>query len=275
MTVAKPAIWMANLSALINPAGYKRVAGKRFVTPRKRSQTDRGREFVDSLEAGWITGPLGRQRVHAGGDGPLVLFQHGWEADSADLSTLAEAVMKAGFAVALIDGPAHGASEGERATMVDFAAGLGAAAAELGRPHAVVAHSMGTPATVVAMRDHGLAPAAVVSLGAPNALPDNVAFQGRAMGLSGRAIRLLLEAIEFRMGRPAEEFRVERDAPAFSARALIVHGTNDRIAPPVAAERIAAAWPGAELALFDDLGHRGVLRDQAVLERVVGFLKDG
>ncbi|MBL4544599.1 MAG: hypothetical protein JKP95_01490 [Oceanicaulis sp.] len=103
--------------------------------------------------------------------------------------------MEAGYSVAMIDGPAHGQSEGRKAHILLFAEGLGAAAAQLGQPFAMVAHSMGLPASVLAKARHGLAPQRVIGLGAPDALPRNVEFQSQAMGLSKRAVRLMLESV--------------------------------------------------------------------------------
>jgi len=202
----------------------------------------------------------------------LVIFQHGWEADSADLSTMGQAVLDAGYSVALIDGPAHGQSEGRKSNMLYFARGLGLAGQQLGQPHAMIAHSMGLPATVLAMRRHGFMPGRVIGLGAPDALPRNVAFQGKRLGMSQRAISLTIDAVSDAFGEPATNLDITRDAPHLSTPALILHGDNDYIAPPEGAERIAQAWPGAQLTTFEGIGHRGILRDERVVERVLGFL---
>ncbi|MEQ8405108.1 MAG: hypothetical protein RKE49_08415 [Oceanicaulis sp.] len=262
----------ANLAARFTPDAFKRAAGARFVTPRAKKQSDTGRAWLESLTPVDFDAPCGTQRAWTGGEGPLVMFQHGWEADSADLSTLGQAVMTAGFRVALIDGPAHGASTGSRAHMIRFADGLAAARNHFGEPFAVVAHSMGFPAAVIAMTRFALSPQTVVALGAPDALPRNVRFQARAMGLSDRAVELMLDAVSYRFGEDARRLSVVEDAPAMAIPALFCHGGNDAIAPPDASERMAAAWPGAALSVFDGLGHRGVLRDDRVLKTVTEFL---
>ncbi len=264
----------ANLAARFAPAAFKRTAGARFVTPRVRKQSDTGRDWLESLTPIDFPAPCGTQRAWTGGAGPLVMFQHGWEADSADLSTLGEAIVKAGFSVALIDGPAHGASTGTRAHMIRFADGLAAARNRFSEPFAIVAHSMGFPAAVIAMTRFGFSPQRAVSLGAPDALPRNVHFQARNMGLSNRAVELMLDAVSYRFGEDARALSVTADAPAMTIPALFCHGENDTIAPPEASQRMAAAWPGAALEVFDGLGHRGVLRDERVVARVVGFLKN-
>lgn len=262
-----------NLAAWMAPQQFKRAAGKQFISPRARKQSDKGRDWLDSLDRRSFEGPLGEQRAYLSGDRPTVFFQHGWEADSADLSTHAQAVQRAGYEVALIDGPAHGASAGTTATMLDFAAGLGAAGRAFGQPEAVIAHSMGLPSTVFAIVEHGLSPRTVIALGAPDALPANVRFQSRAMGLSEWATTLLQKGIEHRLGRPIDAFNIAHDADALPAGALILHGSNDRIVPPDAGERLAAVWPAARLEVFDGLGHRGVLRDARVVDAVLEGLR--
>lgn len=262
-----------NLAARFTPEAFKRAAGARFVTPRVKKQSDTGRDWLETLTPVDFDAPCGTQRAWTGGDGPLVFFQHGWEADSADLSTMGRVVMEAGFSVALIDGPAHGESTGSRAHMIRFADGLAAARNHFGEPFAVVAHSMGFPATVIAMTRFALAPGRVVALGAPDPLPRNVRFQARNMGLSDRAVDLMLDAVSYRFGEDARNLSVTADAPAMSIPALFCHGANDSIAPPEASEHMAAAWPGAALELYDGLGHRGVLRDERVVRKVVDFLK--
>lgn len=261
-----------NLAARFAPGAFKRAAGARFVTPRTRKQSDTGRDWLEKLEPVDFDAPCGRQRAWTGGSGPLVLLQHGWEADSADLSTLGRTVMEAGFRVALIDGPAHGASEGARAHMVRFADGIAAARNRFGEPFAIVGHSMGFPAAVIAMTRFAVSPQRVVALGAPDALPRNVRFQARGLGLSRRGVELLLDAVSYRLGEDARRLSVTEDAPHMRAAALFCHGARDAIAPAEASERMAAAWPGAELEIFEGLGHRGVLRDARVLERVKAFL---
>jgi pimeloyl-ACP methyl ester carboxylesterase len=53
---------------------------------------------------------------------------------------------------------------------------------------------------------------------------------------------------------------------------LVVHDEGDPIVPRAEAERIRDAWSGAELLATTGLGHRGVRRDAAVIERAVAFL---
>lgn len=268
----KTAILMANAMAVLAPGRFRKIVGSRFVRPRVRQQTDTGRDFLASLEAGWIEGPLGSQRVYSGGQGPLIFFQHGWEADAADLSSHARHLMEAGYRVVLIDGPAHGQSEGEKATLPLFAEGLANAAAIFGQPFAVVAHSMGAASSVVAMSEGMLKPRAFVALASPCSLAGNIRFQAGAMGMSDRSIRLMQEGVEAVLKTPITRFDIARDAPSMTAKALFLYGDNDIIVPVSAGEAASAHWPGAHFTVKPGLGHRGVLRDPGVLTEIAQFL---
>lgn len=268
----KTAILMANIMANIAPGRFRAIAARRFLRPRVRQQTDTGRDFLATLDAGWIEGPLGRQRIYSGGTGPSVFFLHGWEADAADLSSHAQNLMERGYRIVLIDGPAHGASQGHTATLPQFGEGLGAAAATLGQPFAVVAHSMGAASSVFAISEGFVKPAAFIALAAPCSLDDNVSFQAGALGVSERAIALMKNGIESVLKTPITRFDIARDAPSMTARALFIYGDNDVIVPLGAGEKASRDWPGAKLVIKPGLGHRGVLRDPGVLAEVADFL---
>jgi hypothetical protein len=54
----------------------------------------------------------------------------------------------------------------------------------------------------------------------------------------------------------------------------VVHSIDDEQTPLSNSQRLAALWPGAELFLADQLGHRFVAQDGDVLERVVLFVEN-
>jgi pimeloyl-ACP methyl ester carboxylesterase len=52
-----------------------------------------------------------------------------------------------------------------------------------------------------------------------------------------------------------------------------MHDRADEDVPYAHAEEIAAAWPGARLVPTTGLGHRGLMRDPAVVRETVAFLR--
>src|SRR5262245_15435923 len=119
-----------------------------FVAPRSRVAPLRALTGVSLREL-----RVGRRRVrvHLIGEGPLIVLVHGWQGGASPLVTLAESLRAAGFRVALFDMPAHGEAAGWSTSGVEFLAILERVAAELGPLHAVVGHSLGGTAALLAL----------------------------------------------------------------------------------------------------------------------------
>jgi pimeloyl-ACP methyl ester carboxylesterase len=219
------------------------------------------------------------RRLHAvaWGAGEPVYLVHGWGGRSEQLGGFVAPLVAAGHRVIAFDGPSHGASpagsHGPRSTTIpELADALHAAVATQGRPHAVIAHSMGGAAAAHAVRT-GLRPAALVLL-APAADPRWVLDRFVQQIGAGPRVRVGLErAIVRRVGLPWETFDVpslHRSAPV--PPTLVVHDTADRELAPEHGRAIADAWPGARLLETEGLGHRRVLRDPAVIDEAVRFV---
>lgn len=210
------------------------------------------------------------------GAGPPVYLVHGWGGRSEQLGGFVAPLVAAGFTVVAVDAPAHGASgpgrHGRSSTIPEFAATLRAAVEAHGRPHAVIAHSLGANAAAHAVT-RGVWPDRLVLL-APVADPRRMlgAFADQ-LGLGPRVRAGLEREVRGTVGLPFEAF----DLPAMARTAhlpptLVVH---DRTDPEVAVAHgrdIARAWPGARLLTTEGLGHRRLLRDSTVLADVVGFV---
>ena len=79
--------------------------------------------------------------------------------------------------------------------------------------------------------------------------------------------------IERREGVPMEQFEPGWLGTRLVQPTLLVHDQDDRIAPFSGAERFASAVAGARLVASTGLGHRRVLADEVVLDRLVEHLR--
>ncbi len=89
-----------------------------------------------------------------------------------------------------------------------------------------------------------------------------------------RAAQRMADRAERRIGLPLGSFDMVRIAEALPDHPalLVVHDRHDAETPAAGSEALAAAWPGADLLLTEGLGHRRVLWEDAVVERVSGFV---
>lgn len=208
------------------------------------------------------------------GDGPVVVLVHGWGGRAGRFSSLAGALVAAGFRVVLFDAPAHGASMGQQASLPQFARALREVGAAVGPIYGLVGHSLGGAAVSLAMRK-GLPTERAVLLAAPadvflfsHAFAEHLRIPPRARDVMQHN---LATRLQFRW----EELHIPTLAKNLTTPALIIHDLHDSDVPYGHGEEIAQAWPGAELYTTTGLGHRALLRNPEVIRRTVAFLRTG
>ncbi|MBI3791550.1 MAG: alpha/beta hydrolase, partial [Gemmatimonadetes bacterium] len=201
---------------------------------------------------------------------PVVLLL-GWEGRGTQLGRLGEPLIAAGHRVLALDGPAHGRSAGKRAHPIAFAEALLAVQGEVGRFHAVVAHSMGAASTAVAIR-RGLHVERVALLGGPASLPEVLSRFIAVVGIEPRVARHLRERLAEITGAHPDEVDVRLTGPRMRVPALIVHDRHDAEVPVADGRVIADHWPRARYLEVDVGGHRRMLKAPEVIEAVAGFV---
>jgi len=208
------------------------------------------------------------------GDGPAVLLMHGWGSRAGRLSAIAGALVQGGFRAVAFDAPAHGESTGRFASLPEFARGLRAVGDRVGPLRGVLGHSLGGAAISVALRD-GLAAERVVLIAPPADARLFVHAFGRQLRLPRPVQDTMLRNLEARLRFRFAELHITAFAPQLRAAVLILHDRDDPDVPFSHGEAIAGAWPGARLVPTTGLGHRAILRDQAVIGESVRFLGEG
>ena len=133
---------------------------------------------------------------------------------------------------------------------------------------------MGSAAASVAM-SRGVSVEAAVYVAPPDEMEGYLRRAGEWLGFSSSVIARTQARLEARYGLLFVEASGRRLAPALGeVPLLVVHDESDADVPYAQGQRLAAAWPGAQLRTTQGLGHRRILRDDAVVEAAVGFLVD-
>jgi pimeloyl-ACP methyl ester carboxylesterase len=208
-------------------------------------------------------------RVHLVGEGPLVVLVHGWQGAASQLQSLAHLVVAAGFRVALFDMPAHGAASGWSTSGVEFMRIIERIALQLGPLHAIIGHSLGGTAALMALA-RGVRSGGVVALAPMPSFDFAVRNYARAHALPPRAKELLARRLEARTGLRRAEMdlaNVQPPAPVF-----LVHDLLDRIVPPRHSRRLRARWRDTQLFETLGLGHNRGLQAEHVAQAIVAFL---
>ena len=247
--------------------------------PKRRVRPRLARKLADAedLEVQTPHGPVMAWRL---GVGPASLLVHGWEDDNALWSPLIDACAAIGRAIVVFDLPGHGYSPTEEFSLQ--AAGLAAVAVAeaLGPVDSVVAHSFGCPASIYALA-HGLKVDHAVLIASPiprtggDRSMDHWIRRQVERGADPKVARRAGELMATRAETsPASPFAAEEEIPGMTTKALILHAFDDDQCPVGNSRKMADLWPGAELVLVDDLGHRLIAQDDVILERIITFVDD-
>ncbi len=249
------------------PETAQRLAFELFGTPQRR----REKPFILGHRFS-VTGDGPDLAVWDWGDGRTVLLVHGWNGNGAQLSGFVAPLLRAGYYVAAPDLPAHGDSAGTRTHVIDMADALLRVGRRVGPVHAVIAHSLGAAATIIALAE-GLGAERAVLIAPPTDLPRYAREFARTVGLSPRSAAGMVSRIDKILGG-RDAIDLLRLAGGQRARTLVVHDPRDREVPFADARALANAWPGASLLALSGAGHTHALRHPEVISRAVGFVAD-
>ena len=214
----------------------------------------------------------------AGESRGAVLVVHGWTSEASFMMALAEPLRRSGFRVVLVDCPAHGRTRGERTNIVACAMAVAEVAAAIGPFDAVVAHSMGALAALMAgTTDLPVRPPVVFEryylVAAANRFQEVTRRFASRHSLSGSACRHFERHLERIARIPINSFRADRFLSSIGKPALLLHSSDDTEVPIHNAMEIVAACPDAELVTFDGLGHRRILYAPPAVRTVVNDLR--
>ena len=210
--------------------------------------------------------------VYCWGDGPVVLFVHGWSGRGTHVAAFIRPLQQAGYRVIAVDAPGHGETPGKRTNILECARVLQAVVQQYGPVHGVITHSFGGMVLAYAMAQ-GLQAGRVVCIAAPARVEFLVERFASIMAMPDAVVANLKARLEQRFDANIwEMLATDANAARLDAPALVIHDKDDSSVPWQQGRLIADAWPGAQFVMTQGLGHTRILRDPAVIERVSGFI---
>ncbi len=259
----------------VRPRLAAELALRAFLTPPRRRRRTPVEDRLLAAADGFAIAAAGAEvRVWSWGHGPTVLLVHGWGGRGTQLGALVEPLIERGRSVVTFDAPGHGASSGDRTTLVAMAEVARAVAERCGGVEAVIAHSFGGAATTVAL-SRGLDAKRVAYVAPRFAINDAVTQFLDVLGLSPEARTYLRDELAAANLATADELDGPVLAPQQTAPLLVVHDRDDREVPYAEGVAAAAIWPGARLVTTTGLGHHRILADEDVVTALADFAVGG
>jgi pimeloyl-ACP methyl ester carboxylesterase len=254
---------------VLPPRLRERLAVRLFMTPR--SHTEPPREVALRKE-GDRADFDGYTAVRFGPpDAPAILLMHGWEGRGLQMGAYIAPLVAAGNQVIAIDGPGHGHTKGGTPGLPTFSICLERALSAFS-PVAIVAHSMGAGAALVAASRSGFQGRVLCLAGPPET--HDVFTRARAfmrLPESGRE-RFYTYLRQTFAGIPLDDVMgIEACASRMKAEIHAVLAHDDDEFPFTESERIIEAG-GGTVEVMSDVTHRSVMWDPTAVARGVTWL---
>jgi pimeloyl-ACP methyl ester carboxylesterase len=205
--------------------------------------------------------------------GEKIMLVHGWAGRAGQFRTIIPALLAKGFQVIAFDGPAHGRSEGKQTNPVEFADAMKKVIEADGPIHAIIAHSFGGVAALLAIQ-RGLPVTMLINISSPTIAEQVIQNYRRVLHASpaaGMAFRQhMIKSYGFTFEDISSLHLVQHLPKPINL--LLIQDEND---PEVAVENateLKKVYPAAEIFFTKGLGHTRILREASVISRCLEFL---
>lgn len=210
--------------------------------------------------------------------GPTVLLVHGWGSDSSSMFGFVKPLLAMGYQVASFDAPAHGESCGNKTTMTRFVKAVSAAMQSLGNVQIIIAHSLGSIASVAAVTETKLAASiqCMVLLAAPVSLTTVLERWSKnpRQRLPPTTVKKIYQRLHVQNGVPVSHWDIGVLGAELDVPMMILHDTHDPVVPFSEAEKLQRSLKNARLEQTTGLGHSRILSTTSVKELITQFISE-
>lgn len=259
--------------AFISPKLATRCTAKLFTTPIKHKIPNRECAMnANSTQKVMIVPQINKEIVvyKYGSSDKKVLLVHGWSGRGTQLFKIADELIKCGYSTISFDAPGHGKSPGSNSIMVDFIASIHEVNKQYGPFEAAIGHSLGGMSILNAIKQ-GLKVKNATVIGSGDIVEDIINDFITKLQLPHQYANKLRAHFEYKYGGKMSDYSAYKAAQTTQIPILVVHDNQDFEVPVKAGINIYQNLPFGELMLTNKLGHRKILGDNKVIEKVVNF----
>ena len=247
---------------------------KLFETPIKYKMPKREQKMYEVSHKSKLTLPESGKEIviYENKFGPKkVLLVHGWNGRGTQLVSIAKAFKELNYTIISFDAPGHGKSTKTAANMKHFIEAVFELDKKYNGFDVMIGHSLGGMSVINSL-GRGLQTDKAVIIGSGNttkAITED--FLG-TIGMKQKLTSTLINLFERKYNDKMTNYDVADQALKVNVPVLIIHDKNDKDVPFTAAEAISKNLQNNELLITTGLGHRKILGDEKVIEKIVQFV---
>jgi pimeloyl-ACP methyl ester carboxylesterase len=273
--VRKISQMIIQISWIISPVFVKRVLLRQFFAPRAYKTTAVEEQLLQQADQFSLKVHDNNIRCWRWGNGPAVIFAHGWNGRGIQFNSFFSAFIAGGYTVIVFDGPGHGASDGKTSSYFEMSDTVRAVLKFCKNDdiRAVIGHSFGASAIINALSKDKYDISAVLIAPAM----DIKGFLDQAFlihGVPEQVYRNLIREYENRFGYNLMTDNPKELIQNYSQNTLIIHDRDDRITPVAESIEYFGQSEYVHLHITEGLGHKRILNDQEVITASLEFITE-
>ena len=261
-----------NILAYVHPKMLQRKGFALFCNPFAHKVKPHQMQFLEKGISEVIEYENYKIQTYKWGNGSKkILLVHGWASHSFRWKKYVEQLLQNDFTVYALDAPAHGLSSGKMIHVVLYAKVIDLFLQRNPDVTAIVSHSIGGFATTYYLnhyKSHNIEKAII--MGAPGEASDFFDFYKKTLGLSSKALEIIIKEFELQLGQLPSYFSTAKFAEHLTIPALIIHDKGDVATHHHYSIRLNKHWKNSQLVLTEGLGHD--LKSKEVIQMVVNFV---
>jgi pimeloyl-ACP methyl ester carboxylesterase len=276
LKIPKIILLTSKLISFISPKLITLFAAKLFTTPIKHKIPKRELEMDRTSIQKLISIPAINKEVvvyEYGKSEKKILLVHGWSGRGTQLFKIADELLNNGYSTISFDAPAHGKSPGKTTIMVDFIATILEIEKQFGPFEVAIGHSLGGMSVLNAIKQ-GLSVQHAVVIGSGDIVEDIIDDFIAKLQLKASVSKHLRMHFEKKYREKMNDYSAFLAAKETSIPVLVIHDNDDPEVPVKAGKHIYEHLKNGELLLTDGLGHRKILGNPKVMERIIQFIKN-
>lgn len=258
----------------ISPFLASRFAARLFLTPFKYKLPEREKEMDENSKQTRLTVPsIDREVVvYEYGDSPRkILLAHGWSGRGTQMSVMAKALLKEGYSVVSFDAPAHGRAPGKWSMMPFFIETIHFLDKNYGPFEAAIGHSLGGMSLLKAVKD-GLQLERLIIIGTANSVTHITREFAHNMKMNEQVAKKMKKYFDKKFGEDMDNYSGAVSAKGVHIPTLVIHDEHDVDVHISSAYDIVDNLEKGELFVTEEQGHRRILGNQKVINKIVDFL---
>lgn len=271
-------LWLKQSLRLIerfSPEMGMRVAAHIFSKPLKFKLPEKERKALAQCQRELVAIPEINETIMCfewKNKGEKVLLVHGWSGRGTQLHTIAESLHKKGYHVISFDAPAHGKSTGKITNMLQWGIAIKTLNNHYGEFDIYIGHSLGSMA-ILKYCEQAANVKKIISIGSGDQMStifDNFIM---SVGLKPKTSERMKTYFQDKYNININDYDASYVVRQQQTPTLIIHDEDDLDVDLSCSINIHKHHPNATLMVTKGLGHRRILRDERVINKVILFIQ--